>query len=130
MKYSIFRAWSIGVGILIAVFTMWFVLLQTNIFSQSIVVILWTSPLIAAFVSAYLGPSHKILLGTSMAIPSALFAVVLNSADQILGATVDFPGFKGGFILFVLVLISAAIVSIPGSLIAYALTKNDQQLTS
>ena len=130
MKHSIFKAWSIGVGILVAIFVMWFVLLQANVFSQVIVVILWISPLIAAFVSAYLGPSHKILLGTSMAIPSALFAVVLNSADQFLGAAVDFPGLKGGFILFILVLISAVIVSIPGSLVAYALTKNDQQLTS
>ena len=130
MEYSIFKAWSIGVGILIAIFMMWFVLLQANVFSQVIVVILWISPLIAAFVSAYLGPSHKILLGTSMAIPSALFAVALNSADQFLGTAVDFPGLKGGFILFILVLISAAIVSIPGSLVAYALTRNDRQLTS
>ena len=65
-----------------------------------------------------------------MAIPSALFAVALNSADQFLGSAVDFPGLKGGFILFILVLISAAIVSIPGSLVAYALTRNDQQIIS
>ena len=81
--------------------------------------------MIAAFVSAYLGPSHKILLGTSMAVPAALLAVALNLADQFFGNAVDFPGLKGGFILFILVLISAAIVSIPGSVAAYALTRND-----
>lgn len=80
--------------------------------------------MVAAFVTAYLSPSHKILLGTSMAIPSALLAVALNSADQFLGTAVDFPGLKGGVILFVLVLISAAIISIPGSVAAYALKKS------
>ena len=86
--------------------------------------------MIAAFVSAYLGPSHKILLGTSMAIPTALLAITLNSAGQFFGAAVDFPGLKGGFILFILVLISAALISVPGSVAAYALTKKDRQITS
>jgi hypothetical protein len=125
MKHSIFKAWLTGAGILVVVFAIWFVLLQANIFSQSFVIVLWISPMIAAFVSAYLGPSHKILLGTSMAIPSALLAVALNSANQFSGTAVDFPGLKGGFILFILVLISAAIISIPGSVAAYTLTRND-----
>jgi hypothetical protein len=125
MKHSIIKAWLTGAGILVVVFAIWFVLLQANVFSQSFVIVLWISPMIAAFASAYLGPSHKILLGTSMAIPSALLAVALNSANQISGTAVDFPGLKGGFILFILVLISAAIISIPGSVAAYTLTKND-----
>ena len=82
MKNSYIKAWSIGASTLIAVFTIWFVLLQANVFSQSVVFLLWVSPMIAAFVSAYLSPSHKILLGTSMAIPSALLAVTLNLAGQ------------------------------------------------
>ena len=130
MKNSFIKAWSIGASILIAVFTIWFVLLQAKVFSQSVVFLLWISPMIAAFVSAYLSPSHKILLGTSMAVPSALLAVALNSADQFLGSAVDFPGLKGGFILFILVLISAALISVPGSVAAYALTKKDRQITS
>jgi len=125
MKHSIIKAWLIGAGILVAIFAIWFVLLQAKVFSQSFVIGLWISPMIAAFVSAYLGPSHKILLGTSMAIPSALLAVALNSANQFSGAAVDFPGLKGSFILFILVLISAAIISIPGSVAAYTLTRND-----
>jgi hypothetical protein len=125
MKHSIFKAWSTGAGILVVVFAVWFVLLQANVFSQSFVIVLWISPMIAAFASAYLGPSHKMLLGTSMAIPSALLAVALNSANQFSGTPVDFPGLKGGFILFILVLISAAIISIPGSVADYTLPKND-----
>ena len=125
MKASMLKAWSIGAAILIVVFSIWFVFLQAEIFSQSALVLLWISPMIAAFVSSYLSPSHKILLGTSMAIPTALFAVAINSADQFFGTAVDFPGLKGGFILFILVLISAAIVSIPGSMAAYALTRNN-----
>ena len=125
-----FKAWSIGAAILIVVFSIWFALLQAKVFSQSAFVLLWTSPMIAAFVSAYLAPSHKVLLGTSMAIPSALLATTLNSAGQFFGAAVDFPGLKGGFILFILVLISAALISVPGSVAAYALTKKDRQITS
>jgi len=124
MKHSLFKAWLIGAGILAVIFAIWFVLLQANVFSQSFVIVLWISPMIAAFVSANLSPSHKILLGTSMAIPSALLAVALNSANQFSGAAVDFPGLKGGFILFILALISAAIISIPGSVAAYTLTRN------
>ena len=124
MKYSLFKAWSVGAAILAVAFVTWFIFLQAEVFSQSAFVLLWISPMVAAFVTAYLSPSHKILLGTSMAIPSALLAVALNSADQFLGTAVDFPGLKGGFILFVLVLVSAAIVSIPGSVAAYALKKS------
>ena len=47
-----FKAWSIGTSILIAVFTIWFVLLQANVFSQPAVFLLWISPMIAAFVVA------------------------------------------------------------------------------
>jgi len=65
-----------------------------------------------------------------MAIPSALLAVALNSAGQFFGAAVDFPGLEGGFILFILVLISAALISVPGSVAADALTKKDQQIMS
>ena len=126
MNLSMFKAWSIGASILITVFTIWFVLLQAKVFSQSAVFLLWISPMIAAFVSAYLAPSHKLLLGTSMAIPSALLAITLNSAGQFFGAAVDFPGLKGGIILFILVLISAALISVPGSVAAYALTKKDR----
>ena len=126
MNLSMFKAWSIGASFLITVFTIWFVLLQAKVFSQSAVFLLWISPMIAAFVSAYLAPSHKLLLGTSMAIPSALLAITLNSAGQFFGAAVDFPGLKGGIILFILVLISAALISVPGSVAAYALTKKDR----
>ena len=124
MNLSVFKAWSIGATMLIVVSSIWFVFLQVTDFSQPAFVLLWISPMVAAFVTSYISPSHKILLGTSMALPFALLAVTLNSFDQFLGAAVDFPGLKGNFILFVLVLISAAIISIPGSVAAYALKKS------
>ena len=130
MNLSMFKAWSIGATMLIVVSSIWFVFLQVTVFSQPAFFLLWISPMVAAFVTSYISPSHKILLGASMALPFALLAVTLNSFDQFLGAAVDFPGLKGGFILFILVLISAAIVSIPSSVTAYALTKKDRQITS
>ena len=86
--------------------------------------------MVAAFVTSYMSPSHKILLGISMAFPFALLAVALNSAEQFFGSAVDFPGFPGGLILFILVLISSVIISIPGSAVGYALTRNARQITS
>ena len=130
MNLSMFKAWSIGATMLIVVSSIWFVFLQVTVFFQPAFILLWISPMVAAFVTSYISPSHKILLGTSMALPFALLAVTLNSFDQFLGAAVDFSGLKGGVILFILVLISAALISVPGSVAAYALTKKDRQITS
>ena len=68
------KAWLFGVSVLVAVFVAWFLLLKMDVFSQLAAIALWVAPLIAGFVTAYIGPSHKVLLGTSLAIPAALFA--------------------------------------------------------
>ena len=123
MKSTMFRAWSAGVGILVMGYMAWFAFLQLENFSESLVLLLWLSPLISAFVSSYLGPSKKILLGTSMAVPAAILAVMLNSFDQFLGNAVDFPGIQGGLILFATTLIYAGILSVIGSVLGYFITR-------
>ena len=120
------KAWLIGAAILIVVFSIWFIFLQVEIYSRSAFIVLWVSPIVAAFVTSYMSPSHKILLGVSMAFPFAFLAVVLNTADQFFGSAVDFPGLPGGLFLFILILIRSVIISIPGSVAGYALTRNDR----
>ena len=126
MKYSILKAWLVGAVTMISIILVWFVFLQAGVFSEAALVLLWISPLLASFMTSYLSPSHKILMGTSMAFLAALLAVASNSMHQFSGTAVDFPGLKGGVVFFGLVLISSIVVSIPGSLTGYALSKKSQ----
>jgi len=123
MTGAMFKAWSSGFGIIVVAYATWFVLLQVGTYSELFVLLLWSSPFIAAFVSSYLGPSKKIWLGISMAVPTAVLAVVFNSVHQLLGNAVDFPGFKGGLILFTTTLIYAGIISGIGGAVGYFLTR-------
>jgi len=118
-----FGAWSIGVGILVAAYAAWFGFLQASRFSESMMLLLWLSPLAASIVSSYLGPSRKILLGASMAIPAAILAAIFNFVDQFLGKAVDLPGLQGGMILFVVTLIYSGILSGIGGFIGSFLSR-------
>lgn len=111
MKINMFVAWSAGAGILVAAYAIWFTVLHLYKFSESIMLLFWLSPLIAAFVSSYFGPSKKIALGASMAVPAAILAVLFNLLDQLYDRAVDFPGLQGGLILFFVTLIYAGILS-------------------
>lgn len=117
------KAWTIGVVILIAVYAAWFVSLQLGTFAQVVIVLLWVTPVVAAFVSTHLAPHNKVLLGLSMAIPAAILASVLNVAHQMLGRAVDFSGLQGGVILAAVALIENVILCGVGSLAAHFLTK-------
>lgn len=123
MTDAMFKAWSAGCGIIFVAYAIWFALLQVGTYSELFILLLWASPFIGAFVSSYLGPSKKIWLGISMAVPTALLAVVFNSVYQLLGNAVDFPGFRGGLILFTTTLIYAGIISGVGGAAGYFLTR-------
>lgn len=123
MTGAMFKAWSVGFGIIVVAYVAWFVVLQLGTYSELFVLLLWSSPFIAAFVSSYLGPSKKILLGTSMAVPFAVLAVVFNTVYQMLGNAVDFPGFKGGLILFTTTLIYTGIIAGIGGVAGYFITR-------
>jgi hypothetical protein len=127
MKITMFVAWSAGVGVLVAAYAIWFTFLQLNRFSESIMLLFWLSPLIAASVASYFGPSKKILLGASMAAPAAILAVLFNLLDQLLGKAVDLPGLHGGMALFFVTLIYAGILSgIGGFMGCFLATKHDR----
>ena len=112
----------VGVGLLIAAYGLWFATLQGEQFSEFNVLILWVSPFIAAFVSAYLAPRYKLLLGISMVLPTAILSVALNYLYQVQGSSVDFPGGHGAMILFMTTLLYSSILCSIGAVIGRALS--------
>lgn len=123
MSNTMLRAWSAGAGIIILVYTAWFIALQAAQYSEALVVLLWLSPLAAALVTSYLAPRKKILLGISMVLPATILAVALNSVYQWLGNAVDFPGVQGGLILFTTTFVYGGILCGLGSIGGVVLAK-------
>lgn len=123
---SILKAWLVGVAVLLVSNGVWFVSLQAHSFSVLLVWLLWISPLIAALVSAYLSPRKKILLGISLAIPAAIFAVALNTIYELLGNAVDFPGLRGGASLFVITLGYSVLLCALGGGVGYYLSRGSR----
>ena len=123
MNWLMIRALIIGVAILLVANGTWFVSLYVGKFSESLVLLLWCSPAIAALISASLAPCKKILVGTSMAAPTAILAGVLNSVYEALGHAVDFPGYRGSMILVAITLTWGAILCTLGGVAGYFLTR-------
>lgn len=125
----VLKAWIVGFALLLVANGAWLISLQMHKFSKILVLLLWISPLIAAFVSAYLSPRKKVLLGTSLAIPSAALVAALNLIYGLLGNAVDFPGIRGGAILFTVALTYSLILCALGGAAGYYLTRNRAQGT-
>jgi hypothetical protein len=123
MKFTIFRAWFAGAGVVILVYAAWFIALQASHYSEPLAFLLWLAPLAAAFVSAYFAPRKKVLLGMSMILPTAIMAVAVNFVFQSLGSAVDFPGAGGGLILFTTTLLYSGILCTLGSVAGIVLAK-------
>jgi hypothetical protein len=115
------KAWAAGIGVLAVACGTWFLLLRLEVYSPAVAIGLWFSPMVAGFAASYLAPRRKILVGTCMALPAALFAALLNLLSQYSGQAVDFPGLEGGFILFALTLIGSTVLSALGAFLAYLL---------
>ncbi len=127
MNAAIAKAWAVGVGALAVACGPWLLLLKLEIYSQAMAIGLWLSPMVAGFAAAYLAPSRKVIVGTFMALPAALFAVLLNLLPQYSGEAVDLPGLEGGFVLFALTLIGSTVLSALGAYVACFLTTNRQK---
>ena len=113
------KAWFIGVSIILVANITWFLALQKKEYSEILFAILWGSPLVAAFIVAYLSPFKKMANSLSMSIPMAIIAVVFNGVYQLLGNTVDFPGIQGGLILFGTTLLYSLILCGLGGFLGY-----------
>lgn len=123
------KALVVGAGLLMAASGLWSATLQNEQFSEFNVIILWSSPFIAAFVSAYPAPNNKLLLGISMALPTAFLSVALNYFYQAQGNSVDFPGSRGAMILFMATILYGGIPCSIGAVIGRALSNKKMENT-
>ena len=126
MRITLLRAWFLGAGVLLTSYVIWFVALQLNWRPKVMAILmwfLWGSPFLAALLSAYLSPHKKIPLGLSMALLTSIFSVVQNYLDQLFGYHVDFPGMRGGIILFLITLAYSGIFSGIGAISGFILAK-------
>lgn len=117
------KAWGLGVAILAAAHLMWFAFLQAEQYSAAALAILWSSPAVAALVTAYLAPRRKVLTASSLALPTVLLVVFLNASHAALGNVVDFPGAKGALYLSAITLAWSALVCVVGGFAGYLLTR-------
>jgi len=117
------RAWALGIVILLVSDGVWLFALQSAVFSGELLILMQSSPFIAASTSAYLAPRKKIYLAISLAIPAALLILVMNFIYQIYGKGVDFPGLRGGLILFTITLIYSGVLCVLGGSAGYFLSK-------
>lgn len=123
MTTSAGKAWALGGGIVLIAYLAWFVSLRANKFSEVLVLFLWGAPAVAAFVTAYLAPRRKVLLGASIALLAAILAGILNFAYEALGGAVDFPGVRGGAILVAIALVFNGVLCTVGAASGYFLTR-------
>jgi hypothetical protein len=117
------RAWSIGFMILFSVDMMVVVATLINVYPQALMLLLRISPFVASFIAACLSPRKKIILGMSLAIPTAILGLLVNIAYQLFGKAVDFAGFTGGLILLAVSLVYGFILCSVGGVAGYCLAK-------
>lgn len=117
------RAWVVGFMMLITVDAIVVIATLIEFYPRALLLLLQVSPFVAAFISSYLSPQKKIILGTSMAIPAALLGVVVTFMYQLVGKPVDFPGLKGGLILFEISLVYGLVVCTLGGILGYFVSK-------
>jgi hypothetical protein len=121
------RALIAGLAVLLAADGAWLIAIQTSNVSEFLILLWWLSPPFAAFVSAYLAPHRKILLGTSLAIPAAILVGLLNTAYQMFGHAVDFPGPRGALILVTTSLVFNVMLCAVGGVVGYVVSTRQQK---
>ncbi len=123
------RAWAVGFVILLTVDVMVVIATIIEVYPRVLWLLLQISPFVAAFISAYLSPRKKVLVGTSMAIPAAILGVVVTFLYQLFGKAVDFPGLKGGLILLEVSIIYGLILCVLGGTLGYLITRKKAMTT-
>ena len=109
------KAWLFGFSIAAVAQGLWLASLLANIYLEPLFVLLWVSPFAAALAAAYHAPQKGMLMGTSMALVVAALTLLVNTLFQLTGTAVDFPGARGGWILFVVTLVYSVVVAALGA---------------
>jgi hypothetical protein len=115
------RSWAYGAATVLAVHILWIALILTQAHADwmmgAIIVMLFVTMNIAglgAFITAFLAPRQRFLLGLSMAPLAALLAAAGNLLLAASGTHVNFSGFRGNAGLFAVSLAYGMFVSAVG----------------
>lgn len=121
MRWTMLRAWMVGISVLILGHVLYFlVLLEVRNYELLRVALLFF-PSIAAFVTAYFAPRRKILMGISMAVYGAIVVIVSSFVYESLGFHIDHIG--GLFTTFIIILSYYVVFCAVGGLTGYFLAQ-------
>jgi len=126
MSRSLPTIWAIGVLVIAAAQVAWFLLLQTETYSQIFFILLWSSPGIAALIVSFLSPRRKVLMGFSLLLPASILIAILDHIHELAGQLSDFPGLHGAWLLFAIALAWNAVTCGIGTTAGYLLSRGRQ----
>lgn len=128
------KAWSYGLGILFAMYSMLFFIIHYNVpdllhldkNSSLIIFLLYTpmyAPLISSFVVSYYMVEHKVANGITVIVPSIIAMVACNSLLEMYGHLGDFSGASGLLALITVATPWALFLCVIGAYAGYRLSK-------
>jgi len=108
------ESWIKGFSFLVFVHIIFIVAIINEFAPKVLYLLLQVAPFFAAVISAYFASKNKILLATSLAIPTAILSLLVTISFQLFGHDVDFAGLQGGLILFFFSLVYASVLCLCG----------------
>ena len=85
--------------------------------------ILWVLPLAAAYVAARYSPQYKLLAGLSYLLIFPLVGAAAHLVSGVLGATVDFKGLSGAWLVFGVDLAIGSLLIVAGTFLGVLLSR-------
>lgn len=123
------KAFGVGIVSLLIADALWlFLAHQASLFmsvAEVGAILLWCSPVAAAFLVVASVPRYKVYIATTMAILTSLFMAVANFAFEAFGHVVDFPGVGGATLVMGMSLPLITLLCLIGGIAGYALTKRE-----
>lgn len=121
MGKEMLRAMGLGVLVLLAALALWGVGIKVQVVSESTLLLLFAAPGVAAFVSSWIAPRKKFVVGLGQAPVWGALASAANVAWAMTGGATDFPGGRGALWLFTLALLGALVPAVLGAAVGVAL---------
>jgi len=87
-----------------------------------LLILLWTLPFGAAFITSYYLNKHKVVLGLSFALLTPAFAAVGRYLNGEMGGAADFTGVAGAILYFKISFVKASILVILGTALGFLLS--------
>ena len=118
-----FKAWMIGIALLVLVHIAWFSILKMHMDIGFVRYGFGAAVVVCSLAGALVTPKKNILVGMSLAIPAALISAASNFVYELLGNAVDFPGMKYSLMLGLIALPWHLLLCTLGGVIAHFMTQ-------